>query len=166
MLRVLGVLRVARRLARGHSAHAFADRPITQFEVEAVQRAWGQAFNALQDEGGCQAMVEKYFAHDDAGTIFKPTTAAVTTTRDAAVAYFVKALPAIKGLTESVTCENEAFMNDASGQAFAHGKWTVSRLAGPCTVLDYTMGFTRTPAAGEVKLFLFHSVLPRVVGTR
>ena len=149
---------------------------ITQAEVETAQNAWGAAFAALRKPADAERFVTSFYAFGHLPTLFKPTTAAVTTEKAAAVQYFASSAQMMSLSSPPVVFDNKAFINDhASGRAFVYGQFTlhfktmpppvVEKLKtihlelnadGTSLTFDYSMGFVRV--GKSLKLFFHHNV--------
>lgn len=150
-------------------------KPITKEEADAAIKAWMGAFVGLSDADSAEAFITKFYAYGSVETMFKPTTAASSTQKADAVAYFTKQGPMMALATGPPAYDVKTFINDPSGNGFAYGQWTLSLKAVPPPVkekldmaklglnadgtsltFDYTLGFTRV--GGAIKIFLHHNV--------
>lgn len=153
--------------------------PITVAEVEAAQRAWGDALVAIATEydrngqAAAKALAERVidtaYGYDLGPVLFKPTLAAPPTTfrtdREGALAYFVggnRRYPgdtgfALKGW-RSYAIENAGILI-AGNSATSMGNVTVIDASGNRTTVDKTWGYVRGPD-GELRIVLHHSSLP------
>ena len=149
---------------------------ISQAEVEAAQNAWGAAFAALRKPADAERFVTSFYAFGHLPTLFKPTTAAVTTEKAAAVQYFASSGQMMSLSAPPVVFDNKAFINDhASGRAFVYGQFTLHfktvpppmaeklkaihlelNADGTSVTFDYSMGFARVGKG--LKLFFHHNV--------
>ena len=152
--------------------------PITVAEVEAAQRAWGDALVAISREyerGGhsaAQALAEQVldsaYAYNMGPVLFKPTltTAPNTfrTSRAGALAYFVGGDPnypdtgfALRGW-RNVEIENAGIVitgNSATSMGNVH----FTDANGARTTVDKTWGYVRD-GEGRLRIVLHHSSLP------
>ena len=147
---------------------------ISKAEVERTQGEWFDSFMALKTPQDATDFVNRFYAFDTAATIFKPTTADVTTEEAGAIDYFTKQLKLI-GLSASTTFDNKAFVNDEAGHGIVYGQFTTTLKMVPPPVIaqldqlaiklneddksvtfDYTMGFMKV--GNELKLYLHHNV--------
>lgn len=153
--------------------------PITVAEVEAAQRAWGDALVAIATEydrngqAAAKALAERVidtaYGYDLGPVLFKPTLAAPPTTfrtdREGALAYFVGGNPRYPGDTgfalkgwRSYAIENAGILI-AGNSATSMGNVTVIDASGNRTTVDKTWGYVRGPD-GELRIVLHHSSLP------
>lgn len=153
--------------------------PITVAEVEAAQRAWGDALVAIATEydrngqAAAKALAERVidtaYGYDLGPVLFKPTLAAPPTTfrtdREGALAYFVGGNPRYPGDTgfalkgwRSYEIENAGILI-AGNSATSMGNVTVIDARGNRTTVDKTWGYVRGPD-GKLRIVLHHSSLP------
>ncbi len=152
---------------------------ITAAEVEAAQKAWGEALIAISktyDERGLAAakalannVLDSAYGYNSGPVLFKPTLThgaqTFRTTKAGALAYFVggdSAFPndsgfALKGW------RGYAFQNAAvrinGNQALTMGKVMLTGTDGKVTTVDKTWAFEKDDA-GKVRIVLHHSSLP------
>ena len=145
-------------------------------EIEAAQKAWGDALVALGQvylDGGdikarAQQLLNDLYGYHVGQVIFKPTLAAskqFRNTVDGALSYFVGGNPdfpedhgfALKPWT-AVRFENEGVVCQ-SDSAFAMGNYFFTDTAGAETKVEYSFAYRRGPA-NEVLINLHHSSLP------
>lgn len=153
--------------------------PITVAEVEAAQKAWGEALVAISTEydtkgfAAAKALAGKVldtaYAYDLGPVLFKPTlsTAPQTfrTTRDGALAYFVggdstyknDAGFALRGWRKYEV--QNAGIVIAGNSATSMGNVLLWDSKGNMTKVDKTWGYVRGPD-GKLRIFLHHSSLP------
>ena len=153
--------------------------PITQAEVEAAQRAWGDALVAIAteyDKKGKDAatqlagqVIDSAYGYNMGPVLFKPTLAAppttFRTTRDGALSYFVGGNPsfpddsgfALKGW-RSYKIDNAAILITGNS-AISMGNVSITDSRGNVTVVDKTWGYVRD-AEGKLRIVLHHSSLP------
>ena len=153
--------------------------PITVAEVEAAQRAWGDALVAIatayDTEGHTAAkalaerVIDSAYGYGMGPVLFKPTLAAAPTTfrtdREGAIAYFVGGngkYPgdsgfALKGWRSYEI--NNAGILITGNSATSMGNVTVIDANGNRTTVDKTWGYVRGPN-GELRIVLHHSSLP------
>ncbi len=153
--------------------------PITVAEVEAAQRAWGNALVAIAteyDANGLAAatrlaetVLDTAYGYAMGPVLFKPTLAngdqTFRTTREGALAYFVGGNPtyaqdsgfALKGW-RGFEIDN-AGITITGNSATSMGNVTLIDRAGNRTVVDKTWGYVRG-ADGRLRIVLHHSSLP------
>ncbi|OZA94441.1 hypothetical protein U4960_12125 [Altererythrobacter sp. H2] len=165
----------------GHSAAMTAATyaPITVQEVEAAQRAWGDALVAIATEydtkGHAAAkklagdVLDSAYGYNMGPVLFKPTLAAAPQTfrteREGALAYFVGGDSKFAGDTgfalkgwRSYEIKNAGILI-AGNSATSMGNVTVIDAKGNRTTVDKTWGYVRGPD-GKLRIVLHHSSLP------
>jgi hypothetical protein len=180
-----GLLAATPALAKGTIAvHAGAPAPvasrnISEADVLAAQRAWGEALVQIStdfEQGGiakaratAQAVLDAAYGYDMGPVLFKPTltTAPQTfrTTEQGALAYFVggdPAFPADTGFAlkgwRSVEIRNAAiYLNGDT--AMSMGNVMITDKNGKVTTVDKTWGYARDDK-GALRIVLHHSSLP------
>ncbi len=152
---------------------------ITEAEVLAAQRAWGDALVAIStenDKGGqpaAKALAEKVidaaYGYQMGAVLFKPTMTVAPqtfrTTRDGALAYFVGGNPAypkdtgfaLKGW-QKVEIQNAAIFI-AGDSATSMGNVMITGKDGKITTVDKTWKFVKDDA-GKLRIVVHHSSLP------
>lgn len=158
---------------------AMANYAISETEVLAAQKAWGDALVQISkdfESGGrekatatASAVLDAAYGYKHGPVLFKPTlTVAPQTfrhTREGALAYFVggnKAFPqddgfALKGW-RSVEVANDAIIIDGDVAA-TMGKVTLTNAKGEKTTVDKTWVY-RKDDAGKLRIVVHHSSLP------
>ena len=151
---------------------------ITEKEVVAAQKAWGEGIIAIGKtyaQGGdysaaAATHIDKFYAYDLSLVLFKPTLASVAqfrTSFDAALSYFVGGNPsypedkgfAIKPWTK-VRWQNVGITNNACNMAVAMGNYYFTSGAdGAETKVEYTFGYIRDPQ-GALKIVVHQSSVP------
>lgn len=153
--------------------------PITKAEVEAAQRAWGDALVAIAteyDRNGhaaakrlAEQVIDSAYGYNMGPVLFKPTLAAAPTTfrttRDGALSYFVGGdsnFPgdsgfALKGWRSYKI--NNADILLKGNTATSMGNVMVTDSKGNTTTVDKTWGYVRGPD-GKLRIVLHHSSLP------
>jgi hypothetical protein len=152
--------------------------PITAAEVEAAQRAWGEALVAISTEHErngqaaakrlAEQVLDTAYGYNLGPVAFKPTLAAppttFRTTRDGALAYFVggdSRFPdsgfALKGW-RAYEIDNAAVVLNGT-TAISTGNVTLTDSKGGKTTVDKTWGYVRD-AQGKLRIVLHHSSLP------
>lgn len=172
-------------MAHDHSAKpassmtAATYAPITTAEVEAAQRAWGDALVAIateHDTNGqnaakrlAETVIDTAYAYNMGPVLFKPTLAngqqTFRTTRDGALSYFVGGDSnyagdsgfALKGW-RSYEVKNAGILI-MGNSATSMGHVTVIDAKGNRTTVDKTWGYVRGPD-GKLRIVLHHSSLP------
>lgn len=170
--------------ARGVAVHAGAAAPvvtsnITEAEVMAAQRAWGEALVKIATDyetGGlakakatAEAVIDQAYGYQYGPVLFKPTltTAPQTfrTTREGALAYFVgdnRHFPDDRGFAlkgwRSVEIRNVA-VQLRGDTALTMGHVMLTDKAGKVTTVDKTWGYARDDK-GALRIVLHHSSLP------
>ncbi|RIV79954.1 phosphoribosyl-AMP cyclohydrolase [Pelagerythrobacter aerophilus] len=153
--------------------------PITAAEVEAAQRAWGDALVTIATEydtkGHAAAkrlaaqVIDTAYGYGLGPVLFKPTLAASPTTfrtdREGAISYFVggnSAYPGDSGFAlkgwRSYEIENAGILVKGNS-ATSMGNVTVIDAQGNRTTVDKTWGYVRGPD-GNLRIVLHHSSLP------
>jgi hypothetical protein len=153
--------------------------PITKAEVEAAQRAWGDALVAISteyDRNGfaaakrlAETVLDTAYGYNMGPVLFKPTLTMAPQTfrtqRDGALAYFVggdKNFPndsgfALKGW-RSYKIDNAGILLEGN-TATSMGNVTLTDAKGNVTVVDKTWGYARDNE-GKLRIVLHHSSLP------
>lgn len=158
---------------------ATAADPITVAEVEAAQRAWGDALVAIATEhernghAAARALAERVIAsaygYNLGPVAFKPTlTVTPQTFRDTAegaLAYFVGGdsnFPNDRGFAlngwRSYSVDNVVIVINGT-TAIAQGNFSFVNAEGRTTTVDKTFGYVRD-AEGNLRIVLHHSSLP------
>lgn len=152
---------------------------ITESEVLAAQKAWGDALvmiaSTYEKDGLNKAkelastVIDEAYAYDMGPVLFKPTLAPlpqnIRTTKEGALAYFVggdKEFPsdkgfALKGWTK-VESKNAA-MQLHGNTAMTIGNVMFTDKTGKVTTVDKTWGYVKDDD-GKVRIVLHHSSLP------
>lgn len=153
--------------------------PITVAEVEAAQRAWGDALVAIATEYDtkgqpaakrlAETVIDTAYGYDMGPVLFKPTLAngdqTFRTTRDGALAYFVGGDAnfardtgfALKGWRSYEIANAGVLIKGNSATSMGHV--TVIDAKGNRTKVDKTWGYVRGPD-GKLRIVLHHSSLP------
>lgn len=155
--------------------------PITNAEVEAAQKAWGNALVAISteyDSNGLAAatrlaerVIDTAYGYNMGPVLFKPTLAAAPTTfrttREGALSYFVggnSKYPADSGFAlkhwRSYRIDNAAILITGNS-AISMGNVMLTDSKGNVTVVDKTWGYVRD-GEGKLRIVLHHSSLPFV----
>ncbi len=154
-------------------------RNITEAEVVAAQRAWGDALVQIArdyEKGGlplakatAEAVIDAAYGYQYGPVLFKPTLTTVPqtfrTTRDGAVSYFVggdQTFPtdtgfALKGWRK-VEIQNAAIQLHGA-TAMSMGNVIMTDKDGKVTTVDKTWGYARDDK-GVLRIVLHHSSLP------
>lgn len=162
-----------------HANEHPARTQLTQQEVLAAQKAWGDALvqiSTTHDNMGVAAaretaarVIDSAYGYATTPVLFKPTLTVAPqtfrTTRDGAMAYFVGGDPnfpkdggfALKGW-RSYQIENAAVFIDGD-VALTMGNVRLTDRNGAVTVVDKTWGFQRGDD-GKLRIVLHHSSLP------
>ncbi|WP_119155632.1 hypothetical protein [Caldimonas tepidiphila] len=162
-----------------HANVPVANSNITEAEVLAAQKAWGDALVkiALDYEAGgfarakatAEAVIDAAYGYQAGPVLFKPTLAAAPqtfrTTREGALAYFVGGNPAfpkdsgfaLKGW-RAVEVANSAMLINGN-IATTMGNVTITDKSGKRTVVDKTWTF-RKDDSGKLRIVVHHSSLP------
>ncbi|WP_425985642.1 phosphoribosyl-AMP cyclohydrolase [Brevundimonas sp. TWP1-2-1b1] len=161
------------------SLNTSAVAPITTAEVEAAQRAWGDALVAISTEyerNGQEAakrlagqVIDAAYGYDLGPVAFKPTLAAAPqtfrTTREGALAYFVGGdarFAADTGFAlkswRAYEIDNAAIVINGT-TAISTGNVMFTNADGVVTTVDKTWGYVRD-AEGKLRIVLHHSSLP------
>ena len=178
----LGLPQIA--IAKSVASHVGIAAPvvtasITEAEVLAAQRAWGEALVKIATDyeaGGlakakatANAVLDAAYGYQYGPVLFKPTltTGAQTfrTTKDGALAYFVgdnKNFPDDKGFAlkgwRSVEIKNAAIQLRGD-TAISMGNVMITDKNGNVTTVDKTWGYARDDQ-GALRIVLHHSSLP------
>lgn len=179
------VLASAPATSQANDAYATANltsagaAPITTAEVEAAQRAWGDALVAISteyDRNGqaaarrlAEQVIDAAYGYNLGPVAFKPTLAAppttFRTTRESALAYFVggdSRYPDDKGFAlkhwRSYQIDNAVIVINGA-TAISMGNVILTNADGQVTTVDKTWGYVRD-AAGKLRIVLHHSSLP------
>ena len=153
--------------------------PITVAEVQAAQRAWGDALVSISSEHErngqaaakrlAETVLDSAYGYDLGPVAFKPTLAAppttFRTTRESALAYFVGGDGRYPGDTgfalrgwRSYAIDNAAIIINGS-TAISTGNVTLTDSRGMVTKVDKTWGYVRD-GKGQLRIVLHHSSLP------
>lgn len=153
--------------------------PITVAEVEAAQRAWGDALVAISTEYDRKgfdaakqlagAVLDGAYGYGMGPVLFKPTLTLAPqtfrTTRDGALAYFVggdKSYPNDSGFAlkswRTYKVDNAGVVITGNS-AISMGNVTLTDAKGNVTTVDKTWGYVRD-GAGKLRIVLHHSSLP------
>jgi hypothetical protein len=180
LLALLAVAPVTAAEAQRARSSAEAARPkcITEREVVAAQKAWGEGIveiGRVHSSGGDASAaaanhINRYYGYDLSLVLFKPTLAAdeqFRTTFDSALSYFVGGNPsfpedkgfAIKPWTK-VRWKNYGIVNNSCTMAVAMGNyWFTPAAGGPDTKVEYTFGYVRGPD-DDLRIVVHHSSVP------
>ena len=156
----------------------YSDECITEQEVVAAQRAWGEGIvkiGKVHDSGGdsTQAAMEHintFYGYDQSLVLFKPTLASVDQFRasfDGALSYFVGGNPSYpedKGFAlktwSSVRWENTGIVNNSCTMAVAMGNYFFQPSAGGDEVkVEYTIGYIKD-SEGDLRMIVHKSTIP------
>ena len=153
---------------------ATAAQPITEAEVLAAQKAWGEGIvaigKAFTDHGDYAAAAQKHldtlYGYDAGPVLFKPTKAAedqFRETEEQALSYFVKGIvPEDKGFAinpwTNVRFDNHQIVLDGP-MAIAMGNYYFTDPKGTETKVEYVFGYKKADD-GRVLITLHHSSLP------
>lgn len=151
---------------------------ITEREVVAAQRAWGEGIVKIGEvytAGGdysdaAAAHIDRFYAYDLSLVLFKPTLASVAqfrTSFDSALSYFVGGNPSYpedKGFAikpwSKVRWQNIGITNNACNMAVAMGNYYFTAKAdGSETKVEYTFGYIRDQD-GQLKIVVHQSSVP------
>lgn len=155
------------------------DNNVTAAEVEAAQKAWGEALVQIAsdyDAGGQEkaaataaAVIDAAYGYGHGPVLFKPTLASgeqtFRTTRDGALSYFVGGNPeyaddsgfALKGWRDYEIRNAGMYINGDLALTMGHVILTDAK--GEVTTVDKTWGF-RKDDEGNLRIVLHHSSLP------
>lgn len=154
---------------------------ITEQEVLAAQKAWGEALVAISTEGDKKGVksakvlasniIDKAYGYDLGPVLFKPTLTTgdqtFRTTKEGALAYFVgqdSKFPSDKGFAlngwTKVEVKNAA-VSIHGDTALTMGNVFITNKKGDVTKVDKTWAFKKTDQ-GQIKIVLHHSSLPYV----
>jgi hypothetical protein len=167
------------RVAPSSLKTPIVNRAITESEVLAAQRSWGEALVAISstyDANGIKAakalagkVIDKAYGYQFGPVLFKPTLTVAPqtfrTTRAGALAYFVgddPAFPMDKGFAlngwQKVEIKNAAIF--VSGNtATTMGNVIITDKNGKITIVDKTWQFLKDDS-GNLRIILHHSSLP------
>jgi len=161
------------------SSAAIASHNITEADVLAAQRAWGDAVVKIATDYDTQgltkakatadAVLDSAYAYQYGPVLFKPTLAPmpqnIRTTKEGALAYFVgdnKSFPDDKGFAlkswRKVEFQNAAIQL-LGDTALTVGNVSFTDKNGKTTVVDKSFGYTRDDQ-GALRIVLHHSSLP------
>jgi len=160
------------------AAAAPAQPCITEREVVAAQKAWGDGIIAIgktYSEGGdytsaAAAHISRFYGYDLSLVLFKPTLATIDqfrTSFDSALSYFVGGNPsfpedkgfAIKPWTK-VRWKNYGIVNNSCNMAVAMGNyWFTPADGGADTKVEYSFAYVRGDQ-GDLKIVVHHSSVP------
>jgi hypothetical protein len=153
--------------------------PITVAEVEAAQKAWGEALVAISTEYDTKGhsaakqlagqVLDTAYAYNMGPVLFKPTLTEAPqtfrTTREGALAYFVggdKAFPKDSGFAlknwRRYQIDNAGIVITGD-TAISMGNVTIWDSKGAMTKVDKTWGYVRG-GDGNLRIILHHSSLP------
>lgn len=151
---------------------------ITEREVVAAQRAWGEGIiriGKVYTDGGdyaaaAAAHIDQFYAYDLSLVLFKPTLASVDqfrTSFDSALSYFVGGNPGYpedKGFAikpwSKVRWKNVGITNNSCNMAVAMGNYYFTPVGGgEETKVEYTFGYIRAPD-GTLKIVVHQSSVP------
>merc|ERR1712048_1369487 len=151
-------------------------QPITEPEVLAVQKKWGEGIVAIGELAGnpeaalakAESVIANLYGYKTGPVLFKPTKAAAKPFRldpTAALSYFVSgntAFPEDKGFAlkpwTGVRFENNGVLLEGT-TALAQGNYFFTDTDGKETKVEYTFGYFRD-SAGNLRINLHHSSLP------
>ncbi|MEW4447403.1 phosphoribosyl-AMP cyclohydrolase [Qipengyuania sp. JC766] len=155
---------------------------ITEQEVVAAQRAWGEGIvriGQVFSEGGdyekaAADHINEFYAYDQSLVLFKPTLASVEQFRpsfDGALSYFVggnETFPEDKGFAirpwSKVRWANAGITNNVCHMAVAMGNYYFTPAAGGDEVkVEYTIGYIRD-AEGKLRMVVHKSTIPYTGG--
>jgi hypothetical protein len=155
-----------------------AARCITEQEVVAAQKAWGEGiveigrvYSAGGDASAAAAEhINRFYGYDQSLVLFKPTLAAdeqFRITFDSALSYFVGGNPSFpedKGFAikpwSKVRWKNSGIVNNSCTMAVAMGNyWFTPAAGGPDTKVEYTFGYVRGPD-DKLRIVVHHSSVP------
>lgn len=152
---------------------------ITEADVLAAQRAWGEALVKIStdfESGGiakakatANAVIDAAYGFQFGPVLFKPTLTTTPqtfrTTKEGALSYFVgdnKAFPEDKGFAlkgwRSVQIKNVAIQLHGD-TALSMGNVSITDKSGKITTVDKTWGYVRDDK-GALRIVLHHSSLP------
>ncbi len=155
----------------------YSDQCITEQEVVAAQRAWGDGIveigKAYSEDGDYVAAasdhINKFYAYDLGLVLFKPTLASDEQFRasfDGALSYFVGGNPSYKedkGFAlrpwTKVRWANAGIANNSCTMAIAMGNYYFTPLEGDEVKVEYTIGYVKD-AAGNLRMVVHKSSLP------
>lgn len=153
---------------------------VTSDDVSAAQETWGRglvelgkAYQAHKDYRSlAKDMINKLYAYNyDSGVVlFKPTVARkqpFRPTMKGALSYFIAGKHAKYSEDGGFALrpwKSVFFQNDRiffhGDVAVAMGHYTFTPYSGKPVVAEYTLGYVKNPASGNLKIFLQHSSLP------
>lgn len=154
------------------------EKCITEKEVVAAQRAWGDGIveiGRVYSQGGDYVAaaanhINRFYGYDLSLVMFKPTLASEEQFRptfDSALSYFVGQNPsfpedkgfAIKPWTK-VRWKNYGIVNNSCTMAVAMGNyWFTPAAGGPETKVEYSFGYVRGPD-DTLRIVVHHSSVP------
>jgi hypothetical protein len=159
--------------------HVAPYAPLTLAEVEAAQKAWGDALVAISTEYDTKGIaaatklagdvLDSAYAYNMGPVLFKPTLTVAPqtfrTTREGALAYFVGGNPAYKSdkgfalnSWRSVRIENAGVVITGD-TAISMGNVMITNAKGEVTTVDKTWAYVRD-GEGKLRIVLHHSSLP------
>lgn len=180
-LTILPAFAVANDTYASANLNTAAAAPITTAEVEAAQRAWGEALVAISTEHErngqaaakrlAEQVINAAYGYDLGPVAFKPTLAAAPTTfrttREGALAYFVGGDASYPGDTgfalkgwRAYEIDNAAIVINGA-TAISTGNVILTDATGKVTTVDKTWGYVRDET-GKLRIVLHHSSLPFV----
>jgi len=172
----LGSLAVA-ACGDAEAASGSVTDPITEAEVAAAQKAWGEGIvdigATFTNEGDYRARaaehIETHYAYgESANILFKPTLAAedqFRETTEEALSYFVGTEGtedggfAIAPYTNVAWENNGTVISESGDMAVAMGNYMFTGTDGNVTKVEYSFAYERDEN-GELKIVLHHSSLP------
>jgi hypothetical protein len=156
----------------------YSDECITEQEVVAAQKAWGDGIveiGRIYTNGGDYTAaaadhINRFYAYDYSLVLFKPTLAAVEQFRasfDGALSYFVNGNPSYpedKGFAlnpwTQVRWENAGITNNSCNMAVAMGNYYFTPADGGSeTKVEYTLAYIKD-ANGDLRITVHQSSLP------
>ena len=167
--------------ADDHGIHAATYAPITEAEVLAAQKGWGDALVAISMEyetKGFDAakdlaedVLDSAYGYNMGPVLFKPTLAygegqqTFRTTRDGALSYFVGGDPnwaidsgfALKGWRKVEPVNSGIILAGNTATSMGHVKFTDKN--GNVTVVDKTWTYARD-GEGKLRIIVHHSSIP------
>lgn len=164
--------------ANAVSVPIYSDRCISEKEVVAAQKAWGDGIvkiGAVFSSGGdyeeaASDHIDQFYAYDLSLVLFKPTLASVEQFRasfDGALSYFIgdnPSYPEDKGFAlrpwTKVRWQNAGIVNNSCNMAVAMGNYFFTPASGePETKVEYTIAYIKDPE-GDLKILVHQSSLP------
>lgn len=170
MKRIITAAIIAMTATSALAGECTAPHKITQQEILAAQKAWGDgivAIGAAKDhEKAAMEVINKLYGYDIGPVLFKPTKASVVEFRDTkekALSYFVTGkVPEDKGFAlapfTKVRFDNKGIAIDCDS-ALAQGNYYFTKTDGTEIKVDYSFGYVEDQD-GQLKINLHHSSLP------